>query len=1126
MVTWSSRNIGFRNIVVGAVIVVTGFGCGGGSSAPAPTPPPPSAPAPLTPVISAPTAAYKGQSYQASTPAQPSCTFSWGITGGRILSGQASNTITFIADSLGTLELTCLARNGANVSSATAKIALTVTDIPTTTDTSLVPSGTWPWVAEPGATVRFMGTHLSALTGLKVGGIETPFSILNDGYMTATIPMGLTNGFPSVELQVGAARRTESYAVCLRGGQTASSEGRDWYLPMQFSWMSVIGGSSNDYPKVISLPSGRALAIWSSYSLAAVGSPWDGRGLWASFFDPTTGWSQQEPLGRRDQPFLEPDFSIVSDQTGRAWVLGLGKRYDQVQGSMSSGIYSVPFVPGDGWQAPELLAPVPANQSFSRVQGVALDQGTLFLAWQHDGNAGDPNLIRCMTYSTAGGWVGIDSANVPDSASNVSLSSVTSSPDGKVLFSWIDHPVPGSGYLSTGTVSTREWDPVSGWSSVQRHPGAPWVQDASPQLAGNAQGGRLLAWVAGADPNQCYAQSAEYLPGTGWQSKGNPLPGIRYSNYGMTQSDIRIFKLVQVGLSATGDGVFVTCVQPETGANYNLFQIFSVTCSAGNNWESPVEMGGATAYSKFRPILASNALGDVAVTWSDWGARPDGLTAMVQTRPHGKAWLAPVRVDRVTDPYSDANLPMISLAFDGRLTTAWRSDFDMGPDGSIFSGVMANVGTVDAPYGNLGRLSSKSYGEAKHPALDVRADGTFMLAWDQSAGPLHNILGGFMQPPFGDFTLNPGSAPTLELPYGFLNYPFGCSSFGAFTYKPQVSLSRAYQLPQMPNPSGSVSWIREPLSAGSSPWQSGAEDVTLSILSGLHPPGTIVGGDLPGSALKQFLVNIPVNGNTMDIRQSYTLTTTGDVGDPPFNLNTAPALDLDVASDEATRLLLLWQQGSGSASEAWLALQDWQQDANSIPASRMALVPLGSCSLRAGISANGARIITWTNMAATEIWALLYTSGMGWGSPFPVTQPQLPVSNTQISANATGEFALTWLQTNGASTEIWGRVYHPASGWTPSQRVSPQGGQASGPCVSISNQGNAIYGYLLTKFGHSDVWTAHWNRTFGLYPSRLVSDGQSDCSELRLKIAPAGHGLAAWTQTTAGKSQVFFNYYY
>ena len=106
------------------VMTITACGGGGGNGSSTPTP---QASTPATPVITAPTTMVKGQSYQATTPAQTGSTFTWGITGGTVKAGQTTPSITFTADVTGSLVLTCKAQNSGG-SSATAQVSIKVAD--------------------------------------------------------------------------------------------------------------------------------------------------------------------------------------------------------------------------------------------------------------------------------------------------------------------------------------------------------------------------------------------------------------------------------------------------------------------------------------------------------------------------------------------------------------------------------------------------------------------------------------------------------------------------------------------------------------------------------------------------------------------------------------------------------------------------------------------------------------------------------------------------------------------------------------------------------------------------------------------------------------------------------------
>lgn len=88
-------------------------------------------PQPVTPVIAAPANATANLGgYLASVPAQVGCTYAWSITGGAVVSGDGSPSITFSAGSGGTLTLSCVATNAAGTASPPGSASVAVADAP------------------------------------------------------------------------------------------------------------------------------------------------------------------------------------------------------------------------------------------------------------------------------------------------------------------------------------------------------------------------------------------------------------------------------------------------------------------------------------------------------------------------------------------------------------------------------------------------------------------------------------------------------------------------------------------------------------------------------------------------------------------------------------------------------------------------------------------------------------------------------------------------------------------------------------------------------------------------------------------------------------------------------------
>ncbi|BDU71767.1 hypothetical protein [Mesoterricola silvestris] len=152
----------------------------------------------VQPVVTAPTAATAGTAgLTASVPAQTGAIFAWTITGGTLTAGADTNTVTFTAGDVGSLQLSCVASNlaGATTAPGTATVAvLAAPTTPTITVASKVTAGATGLTASVPAQTG--STYAWTLTGgtITAGGTTNAITFTAGASGTVGLSCVVTNG--------------------------------------------------------------------------------------------------------------------------------------------------------------------------------------------------------------------------------------------------------------------------------------------------------------------------------------------------------------------------------------------------------------------------------------------------------------------------------------------------------------------------------------------------------------------------------------------------------------------------------------------------------------------------------------------------------------------------------------------------------------------------------------------------------------------------------------------------------------------------------------------------------------------------------------------------------------------
>ncbi len=186
-----------------------------------------------------------------------------------------------------------------------------------------------------------------------------------------------------------------------------------------------------------------------------------------------------------------------------------------------------------------------------------------------------------------------------------------------------------------------------------------------------------------------------------------------------------------------------------------------------------------------------------------------------------------------------------------------------------------------------------------------------------------------------------------------------------------------------------------------------------------------------------------------------------------------------------------------------------------------------------GIDGSGVALAVWRQAdappaARTSLWTSRYAPASGWGSPQRLEDLELAdVLAARVSVEpVSGRAVVTWVQasspvdTNFNGTDLWARLFDPATGWGTAQRIENLSGDiaTSGFGAGLDAQGNAVVVWSQdeARVGRYSVWANRWTPSGGwgtetALESNTFIGGQDRDAVLR--VAPNGEALVVWRQS-------------
>jgi hypothetical protein len=130
----------------------------------------------------------------------------------------------------------------------------------------------------------------------------------------------------------------------------------------------------------------------------------------------------------------------------------------------------------------------------------------------------------------------------------------------------------------------------------------------------------------------------------------------------------------------------------------------------------------------------------------------------------------------------------------------------------------------------------------------------------------------------------------------------------------------------------------------------------------------------------------------------------------------------------------------------------------------------------------------------------------------------------QFACNAEGHAVAAWSQSDGEYHYIWAARYAPGEGWSISQQLEDNMGNAFGPQASINSDGSIVVMWYQDDGTYSNVWVCWFNVGAGWgEPQLLQVYPVNDAFDPQVEIDDLGNVVAVWTQFNGQHDNIWAN---
>lgn len=338
-----------------------------------------------------------------------------------------------------------------------------------------------------------------------------------------------------------------------------------------------------------------AAAVWTA-----------GDRIWASLGASGGSWAKPEPVSGETHGLGNTQAVLLDD--GRVVVFWVCWPAPAMRGDVR--LCANTYVPGTGWGAPRLTVKSHASFAYGAITAAALPNGEIGVLL---GNAD----VFLQRFSLRDGWLPAERISP---SGEVEFPRMAMSPDGQMLFVWIQNP------RTWNTVHARRYSPRTGWDEA-RSIGLETVGTASyPEVAMNSRGDAVALW----------GQTGRKDSLSGSHMYASRL-GAAGSAAGPEMLSADIGSGGRIVLDERGGALAVWA-----GSNGGSPLYFS-RFTAGKGWTSPLFVGiGEKSASDDLSLVPVGADGALLVWLESVGGRKTAWTRRWRTRAAGAKPSAPV----------------------------------------------------------------------------------------------------------------------------------------------------------------------------------------------------------------------------------------------------------------------------------------------------------------------------------------------------------------------------------------------------------------------------------------------------------------------------------------------------
>jgi hypothetical protein len=398
----------------------------------------------------------------------------------------------------------------------------------------------------------------------------------------------------------GAALGTPATAALVIADGGAAP--RQWLSDIE---LDAAAGVAND-AQIAFDADGNALAVWVQEAASRTD-------IWSNYYEAGVGWGTAVLVEQNDADPYAGSPRVAFDGDGRAHAVWT--QTDAATGNASA--WANRFVPGTGWDVPDLLESEPGEVS-GNVELAVNDGGEAVAVWtQLDGTA---MAVYASRHEPASGW---GAAEVLDNWNFVASPNVAVSAGGEFLVVWQQSETGVLWDVWASRLTGENWQPPVHVSTTNT--GTATNPKATYDGAGNA----FAVWLQ--NPGFDRAVYAARLPSGGnWETPRMIGPGDGAEQH-------------QVAADMDGNVVAIWR-KPETVNGVVVLTAFANRYTPGGDWAAPEPV---SAQDVFYPKAAPTSGGNVLAVWTELDLRqPPSSAYSVWANGHssGGGWGTPTQI--------------------------------------------------------------------------------------------------------------------------------------------------------------------------------------------------------------------------------------------------------------------------------------------------------------------------------------------------------------------------------------------------------------------------------------------------------------------------------------------------